>query len=143
ELRDWIKADPEMSKSTYFLSAKQMVDYMKKPFDKDGKPVVADVVASPDSNGLFTKLGWQGDGATISVVDGNSADIVFNVTNPEEPVRVAAGVMAGALKNVSHIDIKYETDAPFRIRLITGGNGASTTVLLAGVGGERLARIRV
>src|SRR5207302_1224694 len=48
----------------------------------------------------------------------------------------------GALAGVSHIDIKYSTEVPFRVRLLTS-SGISTTVLLAGVGGDRLARIRV
>src|SRR5207247_6411858 len=83
-----------------------------------------------------------GNGATINVVDGNTADIVFTVANVDNPVDVSAGFNAGALKGVSHIDIKYNSEVPFRIRLLTGG-GLSTTVLLAGVGKDRVARIRV
>jgi hypothetical protein len=139
----WIQADPSFSKDTYFLSAKQLVDYMKTPFDKTGAKVMPDAVASPDSNGLFSRLGWSGDGATINVVDGNTADIVFKVTNVEDPVSVTAGIKAGALAGVSHIDIKYSTEVPFRVRLLTSSGAVSTTVLLAGVGGDRLARIRI
>ncbi len=139
----WIASDPTFSKDTYFMSAGQLVDYMKSPRDKTGKPVPADTVASPDSNGLFT-LAWAGTGATISVVNGNSANIVFNVaTVDDDPVAVAASVPAGALKGVSHIDIKYSTEVPFRVRLLTGSGALSTTALLAGVGGDRLARIRI
>jgi hypothetical protein len=140
---NWIKSDPSLSKDTYFLSAKQLVDYMKNPFDKTGAKVTADAVASPDSNGLFSRLGWTGDGATINVVNGNSADIVFNVTTVDSPVSVKAGIKSGALAGVSHIDIKYSTEVPFRVRLLTSGGAISTTVLLAGVGGDRLARIRI
>ena len=49
----------------------------------------------------------------------------------------------GSLKNVSHIDIKYNTQIPFRIRLLTSDGSTSVTALLAGVGGDRLARIRI
>jgi hypothetical protein len=33
---------------------------------------------------------------------------------------VAAGVTPGSMKNVTHIDVKYTTDVPIRIRLMTG-----------------------
>jgi hypothetical protein len=139
----WIKGDATLSKDTYFLSAKQMVDYMKKPFDKTGKAVNADAVASPDSNALFTRLMWTGQGASINVLAGNKADIVFNVAQPDQPVSVSAGIATGALSGVSHIDIKYSSEVPFRIRLLTANGTLSKTVLLAGVGGDRQARIRV
>jgi hypothetical protein len=140
----WIKDDPALSKDTYFMSAQQLVDYMNNPFDKTGAKVSADAVASPDSNGLFSRLGWTAKGASIKVVDGNTADITFNVTSVEaEPVSVAAGMTAGSLKGLSHIDIKYTTDVPFRIRLLTSDGSLSRAVLLAGVGGDRLARIRI
>jgi hypothetical protein len=140
----WIQGDPALSKETYFMSAQQLVDYMKNPIDKTGAKVTADAVATPDSNGLFSRLGWTGQGATINVVDGNTADIVFTVAAPDDaPVSVSAGLNAGSLKGVSHIDIKYTTEVPFRIRLETSDGSLSRTVLLAGVGGERLARIRV
>jgi hypothetical protein len=104
---------------------------------------MADTVASPDSNGLFSRLGWTEDGATIHVVNGNQADLVFNVKTADSPVSVKAGIKSGVLAGVSHIDIKYNTEVPFRVRLLTGNGAVSTTVLLAGVGGDRLARIRV
>jgi hypothetical protein len=143
---NWIKADPAFSKDTYFLSAQQLVEYMKAPYNKTGKAVApnADPVASPDSNALFSRLTWVGDGATITVVDGNSADIVFNSVSITAPVKVSAGLTAGALKGVSHIDIKYNSDVPFRIRLLTSDGTVSMTVLLAGgAGGDHTARIRV
>src|SRR5262249_40390291 len=141
---DWIKNDPTFSKDTYFLSASQLVDYLKAPFDKTGTKVPADAVASPDSNGIFSRLGWTEGGAKIKVVDGNSADITFTVANVDDtPVSVAAGLAKGALKGVSHIDIQYSSDVPFRVRLITSDNSISTTVLLAGTGGDRVARIRI
>ncbi len=139
----WIvHSDPVLSKDTYFMSAGQLVDYMKNPTDKTGKPAPVDTVASPDSNGLFT-LDWAGTGATIAVQSGNAANIVFTVASADDdPVSVGASVPAGALKGVSHIDLKYTTEVPFRIRLVTS-TGISTTALLAGVGGDRLARIRI
>jgi hypothetical protein len=141
--RDWIKNDPTLSKDTYFLSEKQLADYMKSPFDKTGAPVMADPVASPDSNGLFTRIAWKGQGATISAVSGNSANIVFNVSGLVTPVTVSAAVTAGSLAKLTHIDVKYNTEVPFRIRLLTNDGSVSTTALLAGVGGDRLARIRI
>jgi hypothetical protein len=141
---NWIKSDPALSKETFFLSARQLVDYMKHPFDKAGTKVGADAIASPDSNGLFSRLTWTEEGATIKVVDGNSADIVFNVKSvDDDPVTVKAGIKGGALKGVSHFDIKYNSEAPFRIRLLTSDGALSTTVLLAGTGSDRLARVRV
>jgi hypothetical protein len=138
----WVQADPNLKKDTYFLSAKQLVDYMKKPHDKAGAAVNADPVATPASNGVFSRLKWTGRAATITVMDGNSADVNFDVASPTEVVSVTAGVAAGSLKGVSHFDIKYTTDVPFRIRLLTA-DGDDRTVLLAGVSGDRLARIRV
>jgi hypothetical protein len=139
----WIKADPVLSKETYFLSAAQMVAYMKAPFDKAGAKVPADAVATPAANGIFNRLTFAGDSARITVVDGNSADIVFSVVSLTAPVRVAAGVSPGAFKGVTHIDLSYNTEVPFRVRLLTADGSASTTVLLAGTGSDRVARIRI
>jgi hypothetical protein len=132
-----------LSKDTYFLSEKQLADYMKSPFDKGGAKAMADAVATPDSNGLFTRLSWKAQGATINVVSGNSAAIVFNVASLNTQVAVSAGLKAGSLANLTHIDVKYNTEVPFRVRLLTNDGSVSTTVLLAGVGGDRLARIRI
>ncbi len=132
------------SKDTYFLSAAQMAAYMKAPFDKAGKPATADAVATPDSNGVFKRLTWVSRGATIAATDGNTADVTFPVsTAAAAPVSVVAGVVAGSLKTLSHIDIKYTSDVPFRVRLLTSDGAPSMAVLLAGVGGDRTARIRV
>jgi len=140
----WIKGDATLSKDTYFLSAQGLADYMKAPFDKTGTKVNPDAVATPDSNGLFSRLGFSANGATINVIDGNSADISFKVANvDDDPVSVSAGLTPGALKGVTHIDIQYNTEVPFRVRLITKDGTLSTTVLLAGTGGDRVARIRV
>jgi hypothetical protein len=146
EFVQWVKADPVLSKETFFLSGAQLVDYMKNPFDKTGKKVAADAVAMPDSNGVFTRLKWATDHATITAMDGNSADVVFDVGPADgPPVGVSAGVTPGSLKNVSHIDIKYTSDVPFRVRLLTGdADTPSVTALLGGVGTvDRVARIRV
>ncbi len=144
----WITSDPVLSKDTFFMSFKDLVDYMQKPFDKTGAAVQPDTVAMPDSNALFTKLGWTTQGAKISSTSGNAATITFTIPVPAsgDPPAVsyaAAGLAAGALKDVSHIDIKYSTEVPFRIRLLTNDGSPSVTALLAGVGGDRLARIRV
>ena len=144
----WIKSDPVLSKDTYFMSAQDLVAYMQHPFDKSGTPIKADAVASPDSNGIFNRLGWTTNGATLTAVNGNAATIAFNVpagVNGDAPavVYAAAGVAPGSLKGVSHIDVKYNTQVPFRIRLLTSDGSTSVTALLAGVGGERLAHIRV
>src|SRR5260370_3830952 len=140
---NWIKSDPVYSKDTYFLSAAQMAAYMKAPFDKAGKPATADAVATPDSNGVFKRLTWVSRGATIAATDGNTADVTFPVsTAAAAPVSVVAGVVAGSLKTLSHIDIKYTSDVPFRVRLLTSDEAPSLAVLLAGVGGGPPARIR-
>jgi len=139
----WIKADPALSADTYFLSTAQMAAYMKAPFDKKGMKAAADAVATPDSNGIFSRLTWVSHGATIDVTDGNTADVNFMVPNVASDVSVVAGVVAGSLKTLSHIDLKYTTDVPFRVRLLTSDGTPSVTVLLAGVGGDRLARLRV
>jgi hypothetical protein len=145
----WIQSDPVLSKETFFLSAKDMVDYMKAPFDKTGAAVMPDAVATPASNGIFSKVGWTaGTNATFMATSGNSATITFNIANPgtgNDPAiaYVSAGLKAGALSGVSHIDIKYKTDVPFRIRLLTSDGSTSVTALLAGVGGDRVARIRI
>ena len=139
----WVKGDPALSKDTYFMSAQQLVDYMQNPIDKTGKKVAADAVASPDSNGIFTRLAWSGSGATLKAVDGNSADITFNVASVDNAVSVGTNINAGSLKGVSHIDVQYNTEVPFRVRLLTIDGSVATTVLLAGVGGDRTARIRI
>jgi hypothetical protein len=141
--RDWIQNDPTLNKDTYFLSAKQLADYMKRPFDKRGANATADPVGTPDSNGLFTRLSWKGQGAAIQVASGNSAAIVFDVASVDRQVGVSAGINAGSLANLTHIDVKYSTEVPFRIRFLTNDGSVSTTALLAGVGGDRLARIRI
>jgi hypothetical protein len=143
EFVNWIQSDPVLRKETYFLSGKQLVDFMRKPYDKTGAAVSADTVATPSSNGIFSRLKWVTNNTTITVVDGNSADLSFDVRDPEkEVVYISAGVAAGSLKNLSHIDIKYTTDMPFRIRLMTA-DGDHRTVLLAGTTGDRQARIRI
>jgi hypothetical protein len=145
----WIKNDPNYSKDTYFMSMQDLVDYMQHPFDKTGAPVQPDTVASPDSNGIFNRLGWTTQGATISAVSGNAANITFTIapldSSGDNPAvsYAEAGITAGSLKNVSHIDIKYSTQVPFRIRLLTNDGSTTVTALLAGVGGDRTARIRV
>jgi hypothetical protein len=140
---NWIKQDATLSRDTYFLSAAQMAAYMKAPFDKTGAKAGADTVGTPDSNGVFSRLTWTAHGAGLNAVDGNTADITFTVPTADAGVSIVAGVTAGSLKNLSHIDVKYTTDVPFRIRLLTSDGSPSVTVLLAGVGGDRTARIRV
>jgi hypothetical protein len=142
--RDWIRQDPVFSKQTYFWSPSQLLAYLAHPYSiKTGKPIAPDAIASPDSNGLFTRLTWdQTDNATIKVNSGNSADIVFNPMTSDAVTTIQAGIVAGSLTNLSHIDIKYSTEVPFRIRLRTADGTQESTVLLGGVGGVRTARIR-
>jgi hypothetical protein len=116
---------------------------MKKPYDITGKAAAAESVASPDSNALFKGPGWETDLCDVSATDGNTASITWNLKSADDVGTATTGFPAGALAKASHIDIKYNTQVPFRIRLLTDGGGFSTTVLLAGVGGDRTARIRV
>ena len=81
----WIKADPNFSKDTFFMSAQDLVTYMQHPFDKTGAMVQPDAVASPDSNGIFSRLGWTTQGATLTPVSGNAANIAFNVRARSTP----------------------------------------------------------
>lgn len=151
----WVQANyPDV----YFMSGKQLVEYMANPFDKDGNPVAPDTLATPTANDLFAKLPeWTverdalGSDASYSVVDDNTMTIDFTVASPNEAageypfVDVAAYFAEGTLANVSHIDIVYETDVPFRVRALPAeGSGLlGMQALLAGVGGERKARIRI
>jgi hypothetical protein len=145
----WIQSDPNFSKDTYFMSMQDLVDYMQHPFDKTGAPVQPDTIASPDSNGIFNRLGWTTQGATFSAVSGNAANLTFTIAPLDangdlpEVSYVEAGLAAGSLQNLSHIDIKYSTQVPFRIRLLTSDGSTSVTALLAGVGSDRTARIRI
>jgi hypothetical protein len=141
-LQEFIKwAQDNYGDETYFVSAKQLADFMAAPYDIKGDAAPKDEVAEPASNGLFNRLGWKGEDATIKVIDGNSADISFKVSEMWTPVPLAAGILAGSFEGVSHIDIEYETDVPFRVRLYSDDK-PSVSVLLAGVGGTRTARIR-
>jgi hypothetical protein len=146
----WIQNDPNFSKDTYFMSMQDLVNYMQNPFDKNGNPVQPDTVASPDSNGLFNRLGFTSSAnASINVTSGNAATITYTLPALDSdgdlpPVEyVEAGLAPGALQGVSHIDIKYTTQVPFRIRLLTSDGSTTVTSLLAGVGGDRTARIRI
>jgi hypothetical protein len=145
----WIQSDPNFSKDTFFMSTQDLVNYMQNPFDKTGAAVPADTIASPDSNGIFNRLGWTTSGATITPTSGNAANLTFTIApldaNGDVPaVSYAEAVVAeGSLQNLSHIDIEYTTQVPFRIRLLTSDGSTTVTALLAGVGGERTARIRI
>jgi hypothetical protein len=144
----WIQSDPVLSKDTYFMSAQDLVAYMQHPFDRTGTAVKPDAVATPDSNGIFNRLGWKASGAKLTVVSGNAADIAFTIPKPADGdnpavVFAAAGVTKGALKGLSHIDVKYNSQVPFRIRLLRDDSTTTVTALLAGVGSDRVARIRI
>jgi hypothetical protein len=138
------------------MSGKQLVEYMKNPFDKNGDPVPADTVASPTTYDFFNKFGtWAvnkdtfGSDASVSIEDHNTMTVDFTIGTKNDAageypfVDVATYFEAGAFENVSHIDIVYETQQPVRVRLITPESGPlAMQVLLAGVGGERIVRIR-
>ena len=143
----------------YFMSNKELVEYMKAPFDKNGNAVGADTMAEPANTRLFNLVSeWTvekddlGSDATYTITGGASMDISFTIGNNNEAqgdycwTDIAAYFNTGALAGVSHIDVLYEAEAPFRLRLIPD-DGVSTDaamqVLVAGVGGERTARIRM
>jgi len=153
EFLDWVQT--HYGDDTWILSNKELIEYMDAPFDKDGNAVSPDTLATPTCNAPFDLLpAWTvdadalGSDATIDVVDGNSVDITFTVgTNNVDAgdyawVDVATYFQAGALAGVSHIDVIYEAEAPFRLRLLPD-SGPSMQVLLAGGPGERKARVRV
>jgi hypothetical protein len=140
---NWVKNDPVLSQETYFMSAQQLTEFMRAPFDKTGAPAAAEAVATPASNGVFSQLTWTDNGiASMTAVDGNSADFTFTLADIYDQALVAAGVTPGSLANVTHIDIQYTTEVPFYVRLLTP-SGTQMTVLLSAVGGNRTARIRV
>jgi hypothetical protein len=156
EFVTWVKDN--YGDDTYFMSSKELIDYMQDPFDKEGNPVAGDTLASPTCNDFFDLAGsWSveadelGSSATVSVIDGNSMDVEFTVGANNEGageyafVDVATYFDEGALSGISHIDLVYESEAPIRVRLLpAAGSGlTSKQVLLAGVGGERNARMRI
>ena len=151
----WVKAN--YPNDVYFMSGKQLVEFMKAPHDRTGSPVAADALASPAVNNFFQRYptfvvnkDTLGSNATFTVHDRNTMTIDFHVGKINEAdelypfVDVSTYFAAGTFTNVSHIDIVYEASAPFRIRLLTeeASGKLSMQVLLAGVGGERVARIR-
>jgi len=151
----WVKANyPDV----YFMSGKQLVDYMQHPFDKQGNPVAADVVAGPPVENLFQKFAtWEvtkdtlGSDATVDIAGPGAMNIMFKIGRKDEAhdmypfVDVATSFPKGTLGAVSHIDIVYETEAPIRVRLLTdeADRLLPMQALLSGVGGERAARIRI
>jgi hypothetical protein len=150
---DWVQ--DEYGDDTWILSNQELIAYMKAPYDKNGDPVADDTLATPTCNNPFDLLpGWTvdkdalGSDAVPTVVDGNSLDITFTVGQNNEAagdyawVDVASYFQAGALANVSHIDVVYEAEAPFRIRLLPE-SGMSMQALLSGGPGERKARVRI
>jgi len=156
EFVQWVKTN--YPNDVYFLSGKQLVDYMQHPFDKRGNPVAADALATPASADLFTRQAtWDvnhdalGSNATVQVIDADEMTIDFTVGRTNEAamqypfVDVSSYFPRGSWSNVSHIDIVYEAGAPFRVRLLTeeADNLLHMQVLLAGVGGERKARLRI
>jgi hypothetical protein len=129
---------------------------MKKPFDKDGNSVGADELAEPASNNLFQLANtWQinkddlGSSGSVDVDDGNTIEVEFKVANNDDAnekyafIDASSHFDAGALRGVSHFDILYESESPFRIRLLPESDSdTSMQVLLAG-SGERTARVRI
>ena len=154
EFIQWVKTN--YPNDVYFMSNKELIDYMKEPFDKDGNPVGDDSLATPTVNDFFDQVGdWQvekdalGSNATVSVTGPDSMTINFTVGANNEAagdyafVDAATYFAKGAFTNVSHIDVVYETEAPIRVRLLLDGGAPALQALLAGVGGERTARIRI
>ncbi len=157
EFIGWVRKS--YGSDVYFLSAKELVEFMKEPFDKRGKPVPAEIPNSPACESFFDSVpDWSvnkdalGSNGSFQKLGPDSFEIAFTVGKNDEAkeqycfVDVAAYFAQGALKNVSHIDIQYEAGAPFRIRLLPDAGDLTTLpmqVLLAGVGSERTARIRM
>ncbi len=153
EFIQWVKTN--YPNDVYFMSNKELIDYMQEPFDKDGNPVGADALATPTVTDFLDLAGdWEvakdalGSNASVAITGPDTMTIDFTVgTNSGDSyafVDVATYFAKGTFTNVSHIDIVYVSEAPFRVRLLTEENGpAALQALLAGVGGERTARIRV
>jgi hypothetical protein len=154
EFVTWVKQNyPD---DVYFMSGKQLVEYMKAPFDKTGKPVAADALATPGTEKLFElQPEWVvnkddiGSDATIAI-NGLGATVDFTIGRTDEAagkypfVDVATYFAAGTLGHVSHIDLVYEAAGPFRLRLLQEETGPlSMQVLLSGGTGERKARLRM
>lgn len=156
EFVDWVKAN--YGDDVYFMSNEELVEYMKNPFDKDGNPVQADALATPANGSLFSMADtWEvakddlGSDASYEITGPGSMEIEFTVGTNDETggdycwVDLSTYFDTGALAGVSHIDIEYEAEAPFRIRLLPdeGESALPMQALLAGVGGVRTARIRI
>ncbi len=153
----WVQS--EYADDAYMISNGELIDYMEAPWDKDRNPVPADELAAPRCSKLFTLLGdWVvnkddvGSDAQVTVVDKNTMDVDFTIGKSDDAaakytfVDAATYFQKGAFAGVSHIDIVYETGAPFRVRLLPEESDTSTLsmqALVAGVGGERVVRIRV
>jgi peptidoglycan/xylan/chitin deacetylase (PgdA/CDA1 family) len=157
EFMQWISDN--YADDVYFMSSLELVEYMLNPFDLNGDDAPGDQLASPSCAEPFTVMSeWEvekdalGSDAAFTIDDADTMTIDFTVGVNDEGggdycwVDVATFFAKGFLEGVSHIDITYETEAPFRIRLNPSTDEISEMsmqVLLAGVGGERKARIRI
>ncbi len=72
---------PTSAKIRTLMSMQDLVDYMQKPPVRQDEAlrVQPDTIASPDSNGIFNRLGWTTSGATFSAVSGNAANLTFTI----------------------------------------------------------------
>jgi hypothetical protein len=154
EFLDWVTTN--YGKDVWFMSHQQLVDYMKAPKDVDGNTLEFKELATPSTMKFFNNVnltGHQDDlGSKIEfTLNGSSLEMNFTIgTNDETNNKwTSAGVTAqfnkGALKNVSHIAVVYESEDDLRIMLIPESGSAliGTQVLLGGIGGERTALIRI
>ena len=119
--------------------------------------VSSEELAEPASDNLFQLANtWSinkddlGSEGSVDVTDGNTMTVEFKVAPNDDANEKYAFIDAtsifapGALRGVSHFDILYESDSPFRVRLIPENESdTSMQVLLAGTGGERVARVRI
>jgi hypothetical protein len=154
EFVKWVKDN--YPNDAYFMSGKELIDFMKAPFDKGGDSVGPDKPATPASDNLFQVAHeWVvnkddlGSSAKVDVTDGNTIDIEFKLGADNEAqeeyafASVSSYFTKGALAKVSHFDLVYEATSPFRMRLYPEDeNALSMQVLLAGTG-ETVARVRV
>jgi hypothetical protein len=156
EFLTWISDN--YKNDVYFMSSKDLVEYMKNPFDKTGNPVSKDEIHTPTCTRFFNLVGdlvLDRDqlGSDVSYVknSGSSITVDFTIGTNDEVngnyvyASVSGYFKKGAMQNVSHIDIEYEAEQPVRIVLVpdTGSAVLPLEVLLAGIGGPRKARIRM
>ncbi len=158
EFIDWVKGKDDV----YIMGGKQVMEYMKAPFDKQGNPVGFLQPASPALTDLFDHTGPceinvddggdLGSEASCQITGDASATIELTLGEPDEAndlwpnADAYVTFSAGALEKVNIIDLVYETDGPVRVMALPdqGSSRIPMQVLLhSNTAGERTVRIRV